>query len=114
MTTRRFVIEERKDPSGWWIVLAAAIFIAFWKVLLVAVIVVGLIWLLLKKRKEQSDYKQVNDAWLSMQADHQNMLYQQGDPMGTYGRFDPITIPNTMPQVPRDWYDYDDGLRGWK
>lgn len=114
MPKHYLVIEERKDPSGWWIVLAAAIFIAFWKVLLVVTIIAGLVWLLWKRHKEQSDHRRVNDAWLSIQADHQNMLAAYGDPVGTYGRFDPITIPNTMPQVPRDWYDYDDGMRDWK
>lgn len=106
MTKRRFVIEERKDPSGWWIVLAAAILIAFWKVFLVAIVVAGLIWLLLK----QSERKRVNNALLSMHADHQNILAAYGDPVGTYGEYDAYTMPLTKPM-----YDmYDDGMRDWK
>jgi hypothetical protein len=117
MTRRYLIVEERKEPSGWWIVLAAAIFIAFWKVMLVVIIIAGLVWLISKKRKEQSDHKQVNDAWLSMQADHQNMLAAYGDPVGTYGQYDAYTMPLTRPYPYDDItfnYDYDDGMRDWK
>jgi hypothetical protein len=109
---RYLIIEERKDPSGWWIVLAAAIFIAFWKFIMVAVIVGVIVGYLLIVRKDKSDTKRVNDAWLAMKADHQNMLASMGDPAGTYGEFDACTMPLTHNgNLQLD--DINDEMRDW-
>jgi hypothetical protein len=99
-----YVIEEKKDRSGWWVILVAGLLIAYWKVALaVALAIVGVYLILqfIKGEQARRDYKRVNDAMLSMEADHQNMMYlQEGD---IYGRYQPVTMPITSA---RSWYDY--------
>jgi ascorbate-specific PTS system EIIC-type component UlaA len=95
MVRRYLIVEERNDPSGWWIVLFAAILIAFWKVLIIAIITSVIIVYLWTTIKNKRNLKITNNARLSMQADHQNMLAAQGDPVGTYGDYDAYTMPIT-------------------
>lgn len=61
---------------------------------------------------------------LIIRANYQNWLAAQGDPVGVYGQYTPVTLPLTTPLVnpplinprpePTPWYDYDDGLTEWK
>lgn len=47
---------------------------------------------------------------LLIRANYENAAHLRGDPVGTYGRYTPPTLPLTIPQPapePRDWYDYE-------
>jgi hypothetical protein len=60
-------------------------------------------------RSERNDKKRVNDTMIGIDADHQNLLYLQGDPVGVYGNYDAYTMPMTKDILD----DHDDGMQQW-
>ena len=104
---------KRSRGEDWGALLVVAVCFAYGKEVIVAGFFMVALWLFLKfleKRESSRALLLVNQMGLSMEADHQNMLAAQGDPYGTYGRYDAYTMPIT-----RDVLDnYDDGMRDWR
>lgn len=55
-------------------------------------------------------------AAIALRAEYENMMALNGDPVGIYGRYDPVTMPATKPSILPGYSfdDYDDGLKEWK
>jgi hypothetical protein len=118
MSREVFVVERRKDRSGWWIILIAAALIAYWKALIFACMIAGVYWLVRKGMAiEQARYdrKISRDAAKALRCDYENMMAMAGDPIGVYGDYTPPTMPMTGFNYQPLYYDnHDDGLRDWK
>lgn len=84
----------------------------YFKEILLAVVFILIVALLLRyleHRQSSKAVSMVNEAAVAMEADHENMMYAQGDPVGVYGKYDAYTIPMT-----RDILDnHDDGMDQW-
>lgn len=105
MSRKVYVVEQRKDRSGWLVTLAAAAMIAWWKYILIAALVVtflvAIIWLTHKMApglKRIPAKKRVKKQRALMDAPTQ--LITEG--MRVWGN-------------PEHYLDnYDDGMRGWR
>lgn len=103
MASRTYVVKTRRGES-WLILLIAGFIIAFSKEIFVFGVVFVFALLILKhlesrrqNKQRSKDLRMVNEAAISMEADYQNMLAQQGDPVGVYGKYDAYTMPLTRP-----------------
>lgn len=116
---------SKKD--GYIVLLAASVIVAYTREVITIVVIAGLTYIvyrMIQERKRHKDLKLVNEAWIGLRADHENMLAMQGDPAGVYGAYDAYTMPltremydsiQTVPQVwPTEYIDYNDGLKDWK
>lgn len=98
--SKKYVITEEKDHSGWWIILVAAVLVAYGHVILIAGISIGIAWLgyqLWKWYKPRRKAKQVEEANAWVYAPTQ--LITEG--VRVWG--DPEHYLD----------DYDDGMREW-
>lgn len=96
--SRRVIVEDRHSGEGWAVLLLAALIVAYqgWIVFLVTVVVaVYCVLKAVEAWRRQRELDIVNGIRISIEADHQNMLYNLGDPAGVYGRYDPYTMPMT-------------------
>lgn len=110
---RRVYVKRNSRSEDWAALFVVAIAVVYAQQLLVLAFIIVCTWALLKylQHREQVKMRRMaNNMMISLEADHQDMLAQQGDPAGVYGRYDAYTMPLT-----RDILDnYDDGLRGWR
>ena len=54
----------------------------------------------LEARREQRELERSNyEAELRWRADYQNQWVEAGDPLGTYGDYEPSTLPLTQPML---------------
>lgn len=114
MAKQIYVVEERKDRSGIAVIILAAAFIAYWKVAVFMAIMLAIYWLVsnaFKKPVPVSRNETARKTALALRADYENMLAHRGDPVGTYGSYEPVTMPITMPLAYSEW---DDGMREWQ
>jgi hypothetical protein len=121
MSKEVFVIERRKDRSGWLVILAAAAIVTLWKWMLFAGVIVGLCYLIGRAKRAWDSHRdrvESRNAAIAMRADFEHQLSLRGDPVGVYGQYPAATMPITRPMIvpnrPIQLDDYDDGLRNWK
>jgi hypothetical protein len=99
--SKKYVITEQKDHSGWWIILIAAFLVAYGYVILAFVIAVGVSWLgyqLWKWYKPRRKVRQVEESNYYLDAPTQ--LITEG--MRVWGD-------------PEHYLDnYNDGMRDWR
>jgi uncharacterized membrane protein len=97
--SKRYVIEEQKDRSGWWIILVAGFLLAYGYAILIAAIITALIalailgWVLYRRRQQA---KQVEETRAYMDAP--TKLITEG--MRVWGD-------------PEHYLDHNDGMREW-
>jgi hypothetical protein len=98
--SKRYVITEEKDHSGWWIILVAAFLVAYGKAILVGAITAGILFLayqLFKWYRKHQAVQQVEEAYNYV--DPPTKLITEG--MYVWGN-------------PEHYLDnYDDGMREW-
>jgi hypothetical protein len=134
MSKEVFVIERRKDRSGWLVILAAAAIVTLWKWMLLAGVIVGLCYLVRRaKRAWDANRERIEsrNASIAMRADFEHQLSLRGDPVGMYGQYPAATMPffpewpkvyhhdgttsmMVVPNKPIQLDDYNDGLKDWK
>lgn len=107
---------KRNSRGGDWAALfVVALCFAYVDEVLVAGVITGIVWMLLKyleKRESSKALRAVNEAAISMEADHRALFTTVADP---YGEYPPVTMPLTYPICDTFPYrDYDDGLREWR
>lgn len=123
-------VTKRGDGVHPWILcLSIAAMIAYWRFMALIIFFTLLCYALFifyERRRQRKDRKSIEEMLYSTNADlmnrayswdadAQDALYRAGDPAGTYGRFDPYTMPITRPEtIKMNLEDYDDGLREWK
>lgn len=98
--------------TGWSVLIVASLVFAFAKYIIIALLVGLTIWCLHKAAKEHNKgvarrlyESEVRKSELRWRANEQNLAQQRGEPYGTYGDYEPKTLP--LPIVPREWYDYE-------
>jgi hypothetical protein len=101
MVKRMYVIEEKKDRSGWWVILVAAFFVAYWNIVLIIGISMLVAYLLVQcyrwnKTRQAQKKAEAANAWM----DAPTQLLTEG--MRVWG--------NPEHYV----HDYDDGMRHWR
>lgn len=122
-----FVVEHKKDKSGWLVIILGAAFVAFWKLVILFAICIGLFYICkwlkvaIDNHKDRCISRQaarrLRDEMIAQRASYENRLAMAGDPVGIHGVYDPYTMPLTKPVFdyqPVYYNDYDDGLKDWK
>ena len=93
---------RRRGKGGWPTLLLAAVIVAYTREFItIAAIAIAVYaaYKLLEMRQHSKDLKVVNDSWMSLKADHENMLANMGDPAGVYGDYEGVTMPMTTPYL---------------
>lgn len=123
MTRHVYIVEEKKDRSGWLVLVGAAVLVAFWQVIFWAI--AGFViykaghWLY-EKWRENQDARLSRQEALRLRCEYENQLWQEA---GIYeGQYAGATMPITQAQfdeliVPTlyiPYSDYNDGLKEWK
>lgn len=97
MSRRTYTVTNGSN-DGWVVLLIAAMFVVYGQEILILATVVALVWVALRfveARQQAKALKMVNEAAISMKADHENLLASMGDPAGVYGDWTPVTMPMT-------------------
>jgi hypothetical protein len=106
-------VEETSRSEDWLALIVVVVAVVYGKAFLALMLFLGIAWLGIKffqRREENKIRRMVNELALSMEADHQNMLHNQGDPAGMYGHYDAYTMPMTRSILD----DHDDGMDNWR
>lgn len=126
MTGRAHV--KRNSHADEFVVLIVVILVIIFREKIILFALAGMagwaVWRLDQHFVACRNRRMVRAAAISMQADHEMLMYSMGDPVGTYGRYDAYTMPVTRPAIGVDAStevvtrmnldDYNDGLRDWR
>jgi hypothetical protein len=116
MSREVYVVDKRKDKSGWWVILLAAVLIAYWKVILWGCLFAAIAYATYKAyqayQRLVAEHEMYNAA-IAARADYENAEYlANGIIEGQYPAATmPISERFTYQPI---YYDHDDGLKDWK